>query len=107
MHAPISSPAKRRRGTTALFVVLVLVLVTLVVLDKVPTNDYALTPGNATPVAPLVKIDGVASETHHGKIMFTDVDLQSLNAFAMDLHALSESRAVHQLGPARGTRCSD
>ena len=58
-----------------------LVLVTLVVLDKVPTNDYALTPGNATPVAPLVKIDGVASETHHGKIMFTDVDLQSLNAF--------------------------
>ena len=45
-----------------------------------PTNEYALTPGDATPVAPLVKIHGVLSANHRGKIMLTDVNLQSLNA---------------------------
>ena len=44
-------------------------------------SQYALTPGDATPVAPLVKIDGVSSETHRGTIMLTDVYLQSLTAF--------------------------
>jgi PDZ domain-containing protein len=53
----------------------------VVVLDQWPIHEYAITPGNATPVAPLVRIKGVASETHRGKIMFTDVDLQSLNGW--------------------------
>ena len=57
-----------------------LVLASVVVLDRLNTNEYAITPGNATPVAPLVKISGVATEQHRGKIMFTDVDLGSLNA---------------------------
>ena len=42
---------------------------------------YALTPGDATPVAPLVKIQGLATDPHHDKIMLTDVYLQSLNAW--------------------------
>jgi len=50
-------------------------------LDRWNTNEFALTPGNATPVAPLVKIKGVASEKHRGKIMFTDVYLSSLNGW--------------------------
>ncbi len=41
---------------------------------------YALTPGEATPVAPLVKIQGVATDPHHDKIMLTDVFLQPLSA---------------------------
>ena len=44
-------------------------------------SEYALTPGDATPVGPLVKINGVASETHHGTIMLTDVYLESLTAW--------------------------
>jgi len=62
-------------------VVLVLILAIIVAGDKWPVNEYALTPGDATPVAPLVKITGVASETHHGKIMLTDVYLTSLNGW--------------------------
>lgn len=50
-------------------------------LYKWPIHEYALTPGDATPVAPLVKIKGVASETHHGAIMLTDVYLTSLNGW--------------------------
>ncbi len=64
-----------------LFTVLVLILVGVVGLYKWPIHEYALTPGDATPVAPLVKIKGVASETHHGKIMLTDVYLTSLNGW--------------------------
>jgi PDZ domain-containing protein len=64
----------------ALLIVLVLLLVGIFTLNRVHTNEYALTPGNATPVAPLVKITGVLSENHKGTIMLTDVDIQSLNA---------------------------
>ena len=58
-----------------------MILTAVLVLGKINTNDYALTPGDATPVAPLVKIKGVASETHHGKIMLTDVYLTSLDGW--------------------------
>ena len=71
----------RRRGPVVLFIVLVVILTATVVLGKINTNDYALTPGDATPVAPLVKIKGVASATHHGKIMLTDVYLTSLDGW--------------------------
>lgn len=63
----------------ALLVVVIILLVGIITLDRVHTNEYALTPGTATPVAPLVKIKGVASENHRGKIMLTDVDIQPLN----------------------------
>jgi Lon-like protease len=59
----------------------VVILTATVVLGKINTNDYALTPGDATPVAPLVKITGVASATHRGKIMLTDVYLTSLDGW--------------------------
>jgi PDZ domain-containing protein len=62
-------------------VVLIVILAVIVTVDKWPVNEYALTPGDATPVAPLVKITGVASETHHGTIMLTDVYLSSLNGW--------------------------
>ena len=42
---------------------------------------YALTPGDATPVAPLVLISGLKTDTQHDKIMLTDVYLQSLTAW--------------------------
>jgi PDZ domain-containing protein len=44
-------------------------------------SEYALTPGNATPVAPLVKIRGVATDPHNDKIMLVDVYLSNLNVF--------------------------
>jgi PDZ domain-containing protein len=60
-------------------VIVVLVVVTGLRAWSVPV--YALTPGNATPVGPLVRIHGVATDPHHDKIMLTDVFLQSLSAW--------------------------
>ena len=42
---------------------------------------YALTPGDATPVAPLISVQGLASDPHHHTIMLTDVYLSSLTAW--------------------------
>ncbi|HVA53088.1 MAG TPA: S16 family serine protease [Acidimicrobiales bacterium] len=44
----------------------------------VHTNDYLISPGNATPLAPLVKIHGVATNPRHDKIMLADVFEQQL-----------------------------
>jgi Lon-like protease len=58
-------------------------------------SEYAITPGNATPVGPLVKIDGVSSAKHKGAIMLADVDLQSLNAWTwLMLHFSSHVQFV-------------
>jgi PDZ domain-containing protein len=63
------------------FVTAAILIALIVGLHAWNTNEYALTPGNATPVAPLVKIHGVATNPHHDKIMLADVYLQSLTAW--------------------------
>lgn len=56
-----------------------LVIVAIIfVLETLHTNDYLISPGNATPVAPLVKIHGVATNPRHDKIMLADVFEQQL-----------------------------
>lgn len=44
-------------------------------------NEYALTPGDATPVQQLVSIKGLPVDPRHDKIMLTDVYLQRLTAW--------------------------
>jgi len=65
----------------ALLITIVVVVVIVAGLNKWTTNTYAITPGTATPVAPLVKISGVSTNAHPGTILFTDVYLQSLSAW--------------------------
>ncbi len=60
---------------------LVVVFGAVFVLQHWNTDVYSITPGDATPVAPLVKIEGVATNPHHDKIMLTDVYLSSLTAW--------------------------
>lgn len=60
---------------------LIVVIVVVVGLRAWSVPYYALTPGDATPVAPLVKIQGLATDSHRDKIMLTDVYLQSLSAW--------------------------
>jgi PDZ domain-containing protein len=62
-------------------VALVVVLVAVVALGKWQVSEYAITPGHATPVAPLVKVDGLKTNPHDDKIMLVDVYLSSMNAW--------------------------
>jgi PDZ domain-containing protein len=61
-------------------VAIAIVVLLFAVLDNWNTSQYAITPGDATPVAPLVKITGVSTASHQGTVLFTDVYLQSLTA---------------------------
>ncbi len=60
--------------------VLAVVLVAFYVLGNWTINEYTLTPGDATPVAPLIKVKGVATNPHPDTIMLTDVYLEQLTA---------------------------
>jgi PDZ domain-containing protein len=62
-------------------IALLVVLVIIIVLGRVQTNEYAITPGQAQRVAPLIKIDGVKTNPHVDKIMLTDVYLSTLTAW--------------------------
>ncbi len=78
-----------------IFSALLVVLLAIVGLHSWNLNEYALTPGDATPVGPLVKVQGVATTTHHDKIMLTDVYLTSLNAWQwLTLHFSSHVEFV-------------
>jgi len=64
-----------------LLVAVGVVLLVVIGLSLWHLNEYALTPGDATPVAPLVTIHGVATDKQHDKIMLTDVYLTQLSAW--------------------------
>lgn len=65
-------------------------------LKRWTTNEYAITPGNATPVEPLVKVKGLPLNVNKDKIMLTDVYLQSLSAWQyLALHFQSHVQFVN------------
>lgn len=57
------------------------VLLIIVGLEHWNTSTYALTPGDATSVAPLVSITGLQVDRHRDTIMLTDVYLSTLTAW--------------------------
>ncbi len=81
MHETIPPPPRRRRTRLRALVGLVAVLVLVLVGQGWTVPYYALTPGDATPVAPLISVKGLASDPHHDTIMLTDVYLSSLTAW--------------------------
>jgi len=81
MHESISTPPRRRRRLFGPLAVVLVLLLVVGALDHWNTNEYAITPGSATPVAPLVKITGLSTEKHHDDFMLVDVWLQQLTAW--------------------------
>ena len=69
---------RRRIGFGIVVVVVVLGLLALIG-TRISTNDFAITPGSAQPVAPLIKVAGTPEPTSSGKILLTDVLLTQLN----------------------------
>jgi Lon-like protease len=62
-------------------IALLVLLVIIIVLGRWPTNEYAITPGDATPVAPLITIHGVKTNAKHDQILLTDVFLTKLTVW--------------------------
>ena len=78
----MAPPAQRsrRRLIAIIIIVVVLVLGTAAAIgSKINTGDYAITPGSAQSVAPLITVAGHPESPGSGKIMLTDVLLTQLN----------------------------
>ena len=59
----------------------VVVIASIAILQHINTSQYAITPGQATPIGPLVKIKGLPTNPHPGKIELVDVYLQQLSVW--------------------------
>ncbi|MGD0055378.1 MAG: S16 family serine protease [Acidimicrobiales bacterium] len=95
MHDSISAPARHRRRFLGPLVALVVVFVAVIVLGSWNLSEYAITPGQATPVAPLVTISGLPTQTHHDRIMLVDVYLSTLDVWQwVKLHFQSHVQFV-------------
>jgi PDZ domain-containing protein len=71
---------RRRRWPTVLAIVLTVFVVAVVILYKWNVGYYALTPGDATPVAPFITVPAKLDHPLTGTILLTDVYETQLNA---------------------------
>ncbi len=79
LAAPI--PARRRRLWPRLLAAFaVVVIVAALVAARTSVSYYALTPGDATPVAPYIDVPAADNHPLTGKILLTDVYVTQLNA---------------------------
>jgi PDZ domain-containing protein len=81
LHEPISPSHRYLRRILIALLVVVVYFGAVGGLKRWNVNEYSITPGNATPVEPLVKVEGLPTDVNGDKIMLTDVYLQSLSAW--------------------------
>ena len=78
MPPPKDLGSARRTVRVALVVLVVVILVGFVA-SRIDLHEYAMTPGGAQPVGPLISIDGAKPADTGGHILLTDVLLTPLN----------------------------
>jgi Lon-like protease len=97
--------ARRRRWPVVVLVLLVLLIAAWLVLGAWNVNDYALTPGDATPVSSFIKVPKNLDHTLTGKVLFTDVYVTQLNVltYLQERYLSSDAQVVSAadlLGPS-------
>jgi PDZ domain-containing protein len=100
-------PGRRRRKRWPILVVVLVVLIvgTPWVLGRWNVNYYAITPGDATPVASFIQVPAKLDHPLIGKILLTDVFVQQLTAlsYLQDRYLSSDDEVISSadlLGPS-------
>lgn len=75
----------RRPPLWVFLVAAAVILLGILGLEGHQSGEYSITPANATPVAPLVKVRGVATNPKPGKFLLVDVYLQPLSSWQLFL----------------------
>ena len=78
MHSSISSPKRPRRRLNVILVSFAVLVLVLTGLQRWQLNEFAITPGSATDVPPLVTIKGLDTARHHDRVLLVDVYLSQL-----------------------------
>lgn len=71
-------PTRRARWPTVVAVVVLVVAVLAAVASRITLAEYAMTPGDAQPVVPLIHVPPGKGSPVHGRLLLTDVYLTQL-----------------------------
>jgi Lon-like protease len=91
------------RWLRLLLVVAALLVVAGVVADQIDLNEYAIMPGVAQPVAPLITVPRAKAHRIHGRVLLTDVYLSQVTALGYLFDEMDGAQllpATTVLGPA-------
>jgi len=83
---------------TALIVVIVVIVAALI-----PLPYYAITPGDALDVAPLINVPAADAHAHAGSILLTDVQIVSLRAVDWLYYRLNSNDEIDRQSAITGT----
>jgi len=100
--APLPPPpvvVRRRRWPIVLGIIAVLLIATVLILNRISVNYYVITPGDATPVAQYIEVPVADNHPLTGKILLTDVYLTQLNAFSWLQYTYFDSNSEVISGP--------
>lgn len=78
-----SEPPRRGRARIAVLVIIIVIIGVIIWSNKHLTNEYALTPGVAQPVGPLITISGHPHSATRRSILLTDVYLTQLTSWQL------------------------
>ncbi len=68
---------RRRRWPKVVATVVVVIAALLIASSFVHVSEYALVPGDATPVSPLIKLPPAQEHALHGRVLLTDVGVNT------------------------------
>jgi Lon-like protease len=97
--------SRSRRWPFVLAAAIVIVALALLFLSRWSVNYYALTPGDATPVAPFIDVPASLDHPLTGNLLLTDVYVTQLNAltYLQERYLSSDAEVISSgdlLGPA-------
>jgi len=75
----LRQPPKSHRGWKILIGIVIVLIVAVVVASHINLNYYAISPGTAQPVDPLITVPPGHGHVVHGHILLTDVDLSQVS----------------------------
>jgi Lon-like protease len=102
--APVRVRRGHRRWHTVLVVVLVVIVAAVVILSRWNVGYYALTPGDATPVAPFITVPVELDHPLTGTILLTDVYETQLSALTyLQERFFSSVASVYSAGELIGS----
>ncbi|MHB1777568.1 MAG: S16 family serine protease [Acidimicrobiales bacterium] len=91
--APLS-PRRRRRWPTVVALVVGVVVLAALITSRIQLNEYALTPGEAESVGPLISLPSGKGHPLHGRVLLTDVNLTQLTALDYLFYRLNGDAAL-------------
>jgi PDZ domain-containing protein len=83
-----------RRGARIVLVTALIIALVVVISSFVTLNEYAITPGQAVSVIPLISVDKGHTQHHKGSVLLTDVQIVPLRAIDYLYYKLNSNDEV-------------